>query len=158
MDSPVVTVFTHEKSDSTHSVRDKLGLVMGSFEDPVRGEVLRVKVIEWGVAPYDAEVTEFPEEAPTDAQGNIIYGGTYWREWGSDTPDFEPVYDRKQQELYEAEKAQLDAKQADELANVPPEKAKGYEAKHLRDQQLLAHKYGRDWAPAQASSPEPQAV
>jgi hypothetical protein len=112
-----VTVYTHEKSDEVHLTRSKVGIVLESHEED-SVEVLRVQVFEWNVAPYQVEVRPWPKEAPRDAQGNYIYGGTYWKPMGDDDPDFDSAYSQEQEEpeitdpAYEAEANALRARQS----------------------------------------------
>lgn len=137
-----VYVYTHEKSDDTHTTKGKVGIVLSSFEDPIRGEVLRVKVLEWGTAPYDLEVAEFPAKAPVDALGNPIYGGTYYRSLDGSDPDFESLYGEAENEVeevqdpaYEQEAEALRAKQA--LAEA--------KAKTQPERDALAKRHTKEW-------------
>lgn len=83
----IVIYYTHSHSDGHHSTRDFAAIVtmIGSNDS------LFVKVFENGTPPYDAVVSEF-SEAEYDEQGNPIYGQSYWREQGTEAPDFEDEY------------------------------------------------------------------
>jgi len=128
-----VCFYTHEQMDTTHRTIDRVGIVLAVTEDYVD-----LKVLELGRAPYDERAYTYkgPE---VDAAGRPIVGKSYWRDLGSDAPDFEsdfspeasepePPYDREirlLEERQELERAnwtgdakQLDAKFALERKNI----------------------------------------
>lgn len=152
-----VTYYVHDSWDNSHRAVDSPALVL---EELANG-VLRLQVFQWGVAPFQVEVGEFPEDLPRDAAGNPVYGGMYWRE--GDVPDFQSVYataeeaataDRLEAE-YEAEAEALRIRQQQETNNVKDDKAaQALSAKHAQEWTALEAKYA---APAQ-TTPQPTEV
>jgi len=89
----IVTYYTLDSWDGQHRVADSAAIVLAEVPGPDDSPtVLRLQVFQWGVAPFQAEVSEFPDEAPVDAAGNPVYGGNYWREADADAPDFGERY------------------------------------------------------------------
>lgn len=139
-----VTYYNHESWDNTHRVVDWPAIVLAELPDGV----LRLKVFEWGKPPYDAEVGPFPDEAPKDANGNLISGGNYWRE-GDEAPDFDSAYAENSPEAraeaardaaYNREVDDLKARQAKELENIP-NNPDALRAKHERELRELDARY-----------------
>lgn len=85
MPSPgdIVCFYTHEASDTNQQTIDLVAIVLRVTDDYVD-----LKVFEWGEAPYDERAYAYsgPEY---DAAGNLVVGKSYWRELGSDAPDFD---------------------------------------------------------------------
>lgn len=117
-----VAVYTHESSDANHSTVDSLAMVLA--------------------IPYDgcADVVIFPIGGPVrfarvnmwDSDGPLPPpGGTYYREWGQDPPDFHQAYRHYGDERFQ----NLLRKQQGELDRAPPKN---------RDDMLKAQKEEQD--------------
>ena len=102
-----ITVYTHEMSDQDHSVNDQAALVTGVVDDTTLDVV---------IFPRRGPVT-FSTLRPFDPNGPLPQvGATYWREAGSEPPDFKGIYDpwfemlaRQRKEMAEVEPSRRDA-------------------------------------------------
>jgi hypothetical protein len=146
----IVIYYTHESWDNNHRVQDAPAIVTGVVPGPEEApQVLRLKVFAYGAHPFDAEVSEFPDDIPRDAAGNPVYGAAYWREAGSDAPDFGARYEATAQadaesaeSDYDREIRLLEERQALERANT--DKPDSLKARHELERKQIDERYDSD--------------
>lgn len=138
MPSPGDTVcfYTHEASDTLQQTIDLVAIVLRVTDDYVD-----LKVFEWGEAPYDERAYAYsgPEY---DAAGNLVVGKSYWRELGSDAPDFDAPARDEEAEPREQPTATPDESHDAALARLQERQAKELEAGGDKD--ALAAKHDRE--------------
>lgn len=133
-----VCFYTHEQMDTTHRTIDRVGIVLAVTEDYVD-----LKVLELGRAPYDERAYTYkgPE---VDAGGRPIVGKSYWRDLGSDAPDFESDFSPEAHEPeppYDREIRLLEERQELEHANWTGD-AKQLDAKFALERKNIDERYG----------------
>jgi hypothetical protein len=120
VNEPVV-VYTHQQTDYTHSTNDAFAIAL---RDNGNG-CIDVVVFPVGGPVRFEQVCEFNEDV-------VTAGGTYWREIGSEPPDFSPL-----DHVNDAEWQQLNRRQQEELAKVKPEKREELVAQQRQQRQEL---------------------
>lgn len=99
-----VTYYTHEGSDANHTTRDTLALVLA---DNAEGRWLDLAVFPVGGPVLFCRAYAWNDDAPLPPPG-----GSYFREEGSDPPDFGKAYrhygDERFQNLLRKQQGELD--------------------------------------------------
>lgn len=127
--------YTHEGSDNNHYTVDRLAFVTG---------VVNEDILDVVVFPPGGPVT-FERLYLYDPEGTLNPpGGTYWREEGSDPPDFTNDYRHYNDRRFQS----LIAKQQQELATV---------AEKDREAMLVQHEEAQDALMAELDGKKPEA-
>lgn len=140
-----VTYYTHEASDSAHSTQDQLAFVLAESEEagwvdlvifPVGGPVKFGRAWAWD------------DDAPVAPPG-----GSYWREDGSDAPDFAKAY----RHYDKPEFRRLLADQQQDYARTPTKDHDGLRDKHKEAQdKLMSELDGNEKPEAKKPEDEPK--
>lgn len=132
--------YTHEGSDNNHYTVDRLAFVTGVVDE----DTLDVVVFPPGGPVVFERLYLYDPEGTLNAPG-----GTYWREEGSDPPDFTNDYRWYNDRRFQA----LIAKQQQELAKVPVAGRPDLLVQHEEEQDaLMAELDGKDKPKAESES------
>lgn len=137
-----VTYYTHEGSDASHSTRDNVALVLAEDEEagwmdlaifPVGGPVTFQRAYAW-----DEDASLPPP------------GGNYWREEGSDPPDFEKAYRHYNNQDFQ----HLLRQQQQKLQVTPTKEHEALIAAQREEQEKLMSELDGDQKPEGKQKPE----
>lgn len=119
-----VIYYTHESSEADHTVRDQLAFVVGIVDE----EALDVVVFPPGGPVRFERVWPFDADEPY-----LRAGGSYWREPGSEPPDFSEAF------LYHNHPRwiEMDRRQTEEQMRIPSENQEQMFERHLEERNQL---------------------
>lgn len=135
-----VVYYTHVASEDDHSVKDQLAFVLGVVDDAT----LDVMVVPPGGPIRFERISQFDADNPYNTPG-----GSYWREVGSEPPDFaEPFayYNRP-------EWTQMIRRQQKEYSQIPSENPNDLWDRHVQERSELWEKLKAKEGPASADEP-----